>query len=147
MPPRGGNSKAEFYQLQREYYPCGMCQQCALAIYKGQIRMSQSKRINGHKSDIRNQWGHTLQPPWTLILQQKSWKTRLQSDTTKLEIWDDQTRTEQRLGVASSPLQKITIPPLVFMDTFRPNINIHGLCSRHTHGTHPFLHRRNTFTL
>ncbi|KAM9113603.1 uncharacterized protein ACDP82_020249 isoform 1-T1 [Pangshura tecta] len=74
-----------------------MCQQCPSATYIDQTRQSLSKRINGHKSDIRN---HNIQKPVgehfslsnhsatdlkVAILKQKNFKNRLQRETAELE--------------------------------------------------------------
>ncbi|XP_065414590.1 uncharacterized protein LOC135973774 [Chrysemys picta bellii] len=75
-----------------------MCQQCPSAMYIGQTGQSLRKRINGHKSDIRNQntqkpvgehfnlSGHSVTDLRVAILQQKNFKNRLQRETAELEL-------------------------------------------------------------
>ncbi|XP_065441954.1 uncharacterized protein LOC122172662 isoform X1 [Chrysemys picta bellii] len=75
-----------------------MCQQCPSAMYIGQTGQSLRKRINGHKSDIRNHntqkpegehfnlSGHSMSDLRVAILQQKNFKNRLQRETAKLEL-------------------------------------------------------------
>ncbi|XP_053886742.1 uncharacterized protein LOC128838514 [Malaclemys terrapin pileata] len=75
-----------------------MCQQCSSAMYIGQTGQSLRKRINGHKSDIRNHntqkpvgehfnlSGHSVTDLRVAILQQKNFKNRLQRETPELEL-------------------------------------------------------------
>ncbi|XP_065454583.1 uncharacterized protein LOC135984072 [Chrysemys picta bellii] len=75
-----------------------MCQQCPSAMYIGQTGQSLRKRINGHKSDIRNHntqkpvgehfnlSGHSMTDLRVAILQQKNFKNRLQRETAELEL-------------------------------------------------------------
>uniref|UniRef100_A0A674J230 Ig-like domain-containing protein n=1 Tax=Terrapene triunguis TaxID=2587831 RepID=A0A674J230_9SAUR len=68
------------------------------AMYTGQTGQSLCKRINGHKSDIRNHniqkpvvehfnlSGHSMTDLHVAILQQKSFKNRLQRETAELEL-------------------------------------------------------------
>ncbi|XP_073170009.1 high affinity copper uptake protein 1 isoform X3 [Lepidochelys kempii] len=75
-----------------------MCQQCPSAMYIGQTGQSLCKRINGHKSDIRNGNiqrpvgehvnlpGHTITDLKAAILQQRNFRTRLQRETAELQF-------------------------------------------------------------
>ncbi|XP_073188346.1 uncharacterized protein [Lepidochelys kempii] len=75
-----------------------MCQQCPSAIYIGQTGQSLRKRINGHKSDVKNYnihkpvgehfnlSGHAITDMKIAILQQKNFKSRLQRETAELEF-------------------------------------------------------------
>nr|XP_048692223.1 uncharacterized protein LOC125630390 [Caretta caretta] len=67
-----------------------MCQQCPSAMYIGQTGQSLRKRINGHRSDVKNYniqkpvgehfnlFGHSITYLKFTILQQKNFKNRLQ---------------------------------------------------------------------
>ncbi|CAM4645092.1 unnamed protein product, partial [Caretta caretta] len=75
-----------------------MCQQCPSAMYIGQTGQSLRKRINGHKSDVKNYnihkpvgehfnlFGHVITDMKVAILQQKNFKSRLQRETVELEF-------------------------------------------------------------
>ncbi|CAM5072920.1 unnamed protein product [Natator depressus] len=75
-----------------------MCQQCPSAMYIGQTGQSLCKRINGHKSDVKNYnihkpvgehfnlSGHSITDLKVAILQQKEFKNRLQRETAELEL-------------------------------------------------------------
>ncbi|XP_065428293.1 multivesicular body subunit 12B isoform X1 [Chrysemys picta bellii] len=75
-----------------------MCQQCPSAMYIGQTGQSVRKRINGHKSDIRNHniqkpvgehfslSGHSITDLKVAILQQKNFKNRLKCEAAELEL-------------------------------------------------------------
>ncbi|XP_074792641.1 uncharacterized protein LOC141975875 [Natator depressus] len=73
-----------------------MCRQCPSAMYIGQTGQSLRKRINGHKSDVKNYnihkpvgkhfnlSGHAITDMKVAILQQKDFKIRLQRETVEL---------------------------------------------------------------
>ncbi|XP_050792228.1 uncharacterized protein LOC127042831 [Gopherus flavomarginatus] len=75
-----------------------ICQQCPSAMYIGQTGQSLRKRINGHKSDIRNGNiqkpvgehfnlpGHTIADLKVAILQQENFRTRLQRETAEFQF-------------------------------------------------------------
>nr|XP_048674333.1 zinc finger protein 189-like isoform X3 [Caretta caretta] len=75
-----------------------MCQQCPSAMYIGQTGQSLRKRINGHKSDVKNYnihkpvgehfnlSGHAITDMKVAILKQKNFKSRLQRETAELEF-------------------------------------------------------------
>ncbi|CAM4716809.1 unnamed protein product [Caretta caretta] len=75
-----------------------MCQQCPSAMYIGQTGQSLHKRINGHKSDVKNYnihkpvgehfnlSGHAITDMKVAILKQKNFKSRLQRETAELEF-------------------------------------------------------------
>ncbi|XP_074809868.1 uncharacterized protein LOC141987932 [Natator depressus] len=75
-----------------------MCQQCPSAMYIGQTGQSLRKRINGHKSDVKNYnihkpvgehfnlSGHAITDMRVAILKQKNFKSRLQRETAELEF-------------------------------------------------------------
>ncbi|XP_074818091.1 uncharacterized protein LOC141992658 [Natator depressus] len=75
-----------------------MCQQCPSAMYIGQTGQSLHKRINRHKSDVKNYnihkpvgehfdfSGHSITDLKVAILQQKDFKNRLQRETAELEL-------------------------------------------------------------
>ncbi|CAM4698899.1 unnamed protein product, partial [Caretta caretta] len=75
-----------------------VCQQCPSAMYIGQTGQSLHKRINGHKSDVKNYnihkpvgehfnlSGHAITDMKVAILQQKNFKSRLQRETAELEF-------------------------------------------------------------
>ncbi|XP_053882120.1 uncharacterized protein LOC128836129 [Malaclemys terrapin pileata] len=75
-----------------------MCQQCPSAMYIGQTGQSLRKRINGHKSDVKNYNiqkpvgkhfslpDHSITDLKVAILQQKNFKNRLQRKTAELEL-------------------------------------------------------------
>ncbi|XP_050781640.1 uncharacterized protein LOC127035616 [Gopherus flavomarginatus] len=75
-----------------------ICQQCPSAMCIGQTGQSLRKRINGHKSDIRNGNiqkpvgehfnlpGHTIADLKVAILQQKNFRTRHQRETAELQF-------------------------------------------------------------
>ncbi|XP_065436529.1 zinc finger protein 577-like [Chrysemys picta bellii] len=75
-----------------------MCQQCPSAMYIGQTGQSLRKRINGHKSDIRNGNihkpvsehfnlpGHSITDLKVTIIEQKNFRNRLQRETAELKF-------------------------------------------------------------
>ncbi|CAM4539466.1 unnamed protein product [Lepidochelys kempii] len=75
-----------------------MCQQCPSAMYIGQTGQSLRKRINGHKSDVKNYnihkpvgehfnlSGHAITDMKVAILKQENFKSRLQRETAELEF-------------------------------------------------------------
>ncbi|XP_048698400.2 uncharacterized protein LOC125633326 [Caretta caretta] len=75
-----------------------MCQQCPSAMYIDQTGQSLRKRINGHKSDVKNYnihkpvgehlnlSGHSISHLKVAILQQKDFRNRLQRETAELEL-------------------------------------------------------------
>ncbi|CAM4545376.1 unnamed protein product [Caretta caretta] len=75
-----------------------MCQQCPSAMYIGQTGQALRKRINGHKSDVKNYnihkpvgehfnlSGHAITDMKVAILKQKNFKSRLQRETAELEF-------------------------------------------------------------
>ncbi|CAM4539123.1 unnamed protein product [Lepidochelys kempii] len=75
-----------------------MCQQGPSAMYIGQTGQSLRKRINGHKSDVKNYnihkpvgehfnlSGHAITDMKVAILKQKNFKSRLQRETAELEF-------------------------------------------------------------
>ncbi|CAM4618796.1 unnamed protein product [Lepidochelys olivacea] len=75
-----------------------MCQQGPSAMYIGQTGQSLRKRINGHKSDVKNYnihkpvgehfnlSGHAITDMKVAILKQENFKSRLQRETAELEF-------------------------------------------------------------
>ncbi|MDF8086877.1 GIY-YIG nuclease family protein, partial [Listeria monocytogenes] len=75
-----------------------ICQQCPSTMYIGQTGQSLRKRINGHKSDVKNYnihkpvgehfnlSGHAITDMKVAILKQKNFKSRLQRETAELEF-------------------------------------------------------------
>ncbi|XP_054831443.1 natural killer cells antigen CD94-like [Eublepharis macularius] len=75
-----------------------MCQQCPSALYIGQTSQPLHKRINGHKSDIRNGNvqkpvgehfnlpGHSIKDLKVAVVQQKPFKNKVQREAAELEF-------------------------------------------------------------
>ena len=75
-----------------------MCQQCPSALYIGQTSQPLRKRINGHKSDIRNGNvqkpvgehfnlpGHSIKDLKVTVVQQKPFKNKIQREAAELEF-------------------------------------------------------------